>query len=1437
MAKILGIDLGTNSSGVVVRDTDEGKGLKDQIRYYSVDIFKSGVGRGKSGEFSFAAERTTNRASRHLNRSRRYRIWETLAVLIESGYCPLSVEELDQWRKYDRRKGLKRQYPVNAKAFEQWIRLDFNGDGIPDYTSPYQLRAELAIQQLDFSDKINKYKLGRALYHIAQRRGFKSSKGETCKGQENISSSKDNSIDYIQQLQKSEEDKSGSLTRYISEHQLKTVGCAFAKLEQEGVRVRASEFQAVRSQYKDEIKYIFEFQVALNTEENFLRSICSEKKSGGSIFYRRPLRSQKGTVGKCTLESSKPRCSVSRPEFEEFRAWCLINNIKFGPGCKQCLSIEQKQELFRERFCGLARSNFKFEDIRGWMEKMLRQKFSYSKHLNERTINYKDNTNVSGCPVTYRLKSLLGEDWQTKVIYTEKKRINKAHTEHRIQYNWEDIWHICITAGDDTEGLIEFSQTTLNFSDTDVKKIVGIWNVIQPGYAQLSLKAIRNINRFLRKGLIYNEAILLAKLPDILGDKWDLYMEEMLTDRIGDLIKKNSINRKILSVVNALIASYKSLPEEERFAYKDFEYQLGSSDWDEIKAFSIDMFGSNTWQLKGNDERDMIQKQVGFYYQQFFADRHRSYFCFPTMESELKRFLQDNFDYLTDRELSKLYHHSLVEFYKPAKEQMFEYNGSLLSMRLLESPSIGSMKNPMALRVLYSLRKQINKMLKAGIIDENTRVVVETARELNDANMRWAIEAYQKEREKENKEIARILSPYFQKENEIPGNDIDKARLLLEQHENPAGFGVFKKSVDKYKLWLEQGCQCLYTGKTINLVNLFSENETDFEHTIPRSISFDNSMANLTICDAFYNRHIKKNQYPAQLPNFDKDFVFNGRTYTAILPRLKVWQDKVERLKDNVIFWKGKVKRAQDKDSKDMAIRQRHLWQMELDYWQNKLERFMMTEVTAGFRNSQLVDTRIITKYAYHYLKSVFNKVDVQKGSVTSDFRKMLGVQSVNMKKDREKNSHHAIDAMILTLIPVAALRDKMLELYYLKEEKKRLGENIRQFEDLLYVERRRCGIGGNILEIVNTIEDNILINHRSTDQVLTPASKRVRVRGKIVPMTDEMGCVLYEKDDDGNLKLDGQGHKIPIAKQWQKGDSIRGKLHKDTFYGAITQAKCGEKGSFMRDLGGKVITDGNVIFVVRRELKYKKSAQETGFNSWDDLEKVIVNKYLISMMKSQFVEGTTFKEACEQGIYMLNQQGHRVNQIRHIRCKKSITYLKLKSQTYFSDKDYKNYYYVEVGDLYVMCEYESPDKKKSEFIIYSLFDIGENRKNGIEDIPEVIVGGKNKLQKYELSRIIKVGNLVLLYKDNPIELIDLDNKCISNRLYVVRGFENDGCRILLEKHICAKSDDKTRGKSIKNYSELPDRIRCGVKTMNFILEGKDFEIVNGKIEFNKELF
>lgn len=153
----------------------------NQIEKVGVVTYNKGVGNSKTGEYSYAAERTKKRSTRRLYQSRKYRLWATLEVLIKKGYCPLSMEGLNKWRHYNKSEALKnknggRAYPKDELPFDQWIKMDFDGDGKPDYKSPYQLRRALTEKKFDFNKEADRYQLGRALYHIAQRRGFKSSR-------------------------------------------------------------------------------------------------------------------------------------------------------------------------------------------------------------------------------------------------------------------------------------------------------------------------------------------------------------------------------------------------------------------------------------------------------------------------------------------------------------------------------------------------------------------------------------------------------------------------------------------------------------------------------------------------------------------------------------------------------------------------------------------------------------------------------------------------------------------------------------------------------------------------------------------------------------------------------------------------------------------------------------------------------------------------------------------------------------------------------------------------------------------------------------------------------------------------------------------------------------------------------------------------------------
>ncbi|MAM33799.1 MAG: hypothetical protein CMH28_01850 [Micavibrio sp.] len=1359
MEKTLGLDLGTNSIGAALR-------VGNEFDWFGVKTFKKGVGTGKSGEFSLAAERTGHRSKRRLYNAKRYRKWETLKVLIEARYCPLSIEELHKWKRYE--KGVGRVYPIENKEFDQWIKLDFDGDGTPDFSSPYQLRRLLIQEKFDLSDKRNKQMLGRAFYHIAQRRGFKSSRKGGDKETSAIHEGSSETDAVPRDLYKE------MLTEY------RTLGAALAKLEDDGIRIRNR--YTLRKDYEEEIKKIAEVQ---ELDEQIREKILK------AIFFQRPLRSQKGLVGKCTLEPMKAKCSISHPQFELYRAWAFINNLEFydfeGEEWIK-LPIEWKRNLLNDCFLKV-RTSFKFGDIRKNLNKQAGTKLTLNYDVSQGRIDKQknlssvDKVSVSGCPVAGRFKSVLGENWHNWSY--ETTRTNKLSGESKEEtkiYSIDDLWHVLFSF-EDEEYFEEYCFEVLDFNEDKRKQLLTLWKSFPVGYASLSLKAINNILPFLEEGLIYTEAVLLAKIPELIGKEKFQENKELLIQEIRGIIKQNRLKKRVLNIANNLISQYYLLEHGNgRFAHKDYGYKLADSDKRDVAKACVQHFGEKRWEKMEDAEKESTEVAVQDKYQEFFTNPKRMHFKLPRLIDHIQEFLADHFE-LDQKQLKKLYHPSQIDIYpesRPADD----------GKCYLGSPKTGAFKNPMAMRTMHELRSLINKLIEDGKIDEETRIVVETARSLNYANMRWAIEKHQRDREKENKEFAIAISELI-KDSEFQGqanpnskSDIDKFRLWVEQIEDFEKVlkvvSATKEDVEKYYHWKEQGCRCMYTGEFISITDLFDTNKVDFEHTIPRSISFDNSLANRTVAYASYNRNVKGNKLPTELPNYWED----TKEGKAIKPRLETWENRLKSYKEKIERAKAASKGAQDKDSKDQNVRRKHIAQLEYDYWKNKLDRFTREDVPTGWKNSQLIDTQIVSKYAFHYLKSVFNRVDVQKGSNTAEFRKIYQIQDED-KKDRGKHSHHAVDAAVLTLIPSPSKMKEILYKAYMYYEK-----NSKQYTEKPFE--------GFHQSQITEIEDKILINQKSKDQALASGSKKVRKRGKIE----------YLRDANGEFRLDEEGKRIPkIA----TGDSIRGQLHLDTFYGKIKVVERNPDGTPRRNEDGELVFEkknGEHVFWMVERVKVSDSKLNL---------KNVVDPLLRQHMEKQIKNGRKLNE--------LEDFNGKI--IRHVRCKSHVTEpITLKKHTYKSKHPHKQSYYVANGENYGYAFYEGlvNGKLHRDYEIIRLMDLAVTNRGGEATVLPAMSIGKDT--KIPLRAILKPGQRVLFYQNTPDELGSLNPADLSKRFYKVVKFEKDG-RIVFEHHSNAKDDNALKelagehGKSIYN----------GFSTINFEAPWPKLKLSRGNLD------
>lgn len=952
MTKILGIDTGTNSLGwaIVEKQADEYH-LLDK----GVNIFQEGVKIEKGIESSKAAERTAHKAARVRNYRIKLRKIRLLRILSDAHLCPpLSKVELSAWR-------LKKEYPKN-ELFMQWQSTDDESE-----KTPYAYRHKCLHDCLDFSSITDRYILGRAFYHMIQRRGF-------------LSNRKDQSGDDTGMVK----ENINNLTQEMHDAGYEYLGDYFYSLYNKGEKIR-NHYTARNEHYLAEFKAICEKQ---DLDKNLGHEVVHQIEK--AIFDQRPLKSQKGQVGKCVFEKNKTKCPSSHPMYEEFRMLSFINNIKIQTPNDDVLRplSQEERALIMPLFFRKSKKLFDFEDI---AKKLAPKKqYGFYKKSSDAEMpylfNYPMDTSVSSCPVTTALKDIFGDDWidslcETYTLAEGKSRLNVVN----------DIWHVLCFYTDDTK-LAEFAKNRLQLNDEEAKEFC---EISLPGdYASLSLRAICKILPYLRRGLIYSHAVFLGNLCEVMPQyEWDI--EEMRNAAIDHIIHEMN-------------------------------------------------------QIDSKDAR--------------------------TFEVCIKDYLKEQY-HVSEEKLKKLYHPSMMEVYP--RVQRTNNHG----VYQLGSPRIDSVRNPMAMRSMFRLRKLVNRLLEEGKIDQDTEIHIEFARELNDANKRNAIAAFTKENQNKNDEARKKIINLFKAET---GKDIDPTDV----------------DVLKYVLWEEQGHICLYTGKQIRISDFVGSNpKFDIEHTIPRSVGGDSTKMNLTLCDSRFNRDIKKTKLPTELSNHEE-----------IMTRINEWKEKYESLEGQIRKQKKLSKGASSKEQKDRIIRKRHLLELQRDYWRGKYLRFTMESVPEGFSRRQGTDISVISKYARLYLKSLFKHVYTVKGIATSDFRKIWGIQKAYSKKERVNHVHHCIDAIVIACIGLDEY-NKLGAYYHDEENHEWYGMSKAYFKKPW----------PTFVEDIEKVQDEILVYHYTPDNMSKQGRRRILIDGKkVLSKGDAARGSLHNDTYYGAIENDG---------------------------------------------------------------------------------------------------------------------------------------------------------------------------------------------------------------------------------------------------------------------------------------------------------------------------
>ncbi len=290
---------------------------------------------------------------------------------------------------------------------------------------------------------------------------------------------------------------------------------------------------------------------------------------------------------------------------------------------------------------------------------------------------------------------------------------------------------------------------------------------------------------------------------------------------------------------------------------------------------------------------------------------------------------------------------------------------------VMAGKELGSIKNPAVVRALTELRKVVNAIIRT--YGRPAEIRIELARDLRNSRV-------QRER---------MAKSY--RENEKQRSEAAKRILKETGNAHPS-----RDDIQRALLWEECGGICPYTGKAIPFHALFGRDAAfDVEHILPLSRSLDSSFANLTLCDAEHNRHVKRKQAPWEAYSGDAE------AYEAILERVKKFRGK---------------------------------------YAEEKLRRFRMTteEIATfleDFTERQLNDTRYATRVAADYLGLLYGgrvdgegkrRVKTTAGRVTAILRDEWKLNEIlndgptanggEKAKTRDDHRHHAIDAIVTAL-------------------------------------------------------------------------------------------------------------------------------------------------------------------------------------------------------------------------------------------------------------------------------------------------------------------------------------------------------------------------------------------------------------------------------------
>ena len=466
------------------------------------------------------------------------------------------------------------------------------------------------------SKQINKEELARILLWLNQKRGYKSSRAD-----KNLDK-KD--TEYVVEVKSrdSELEKNGL-----------TIGQHFYTQLLKDPFFRIKENVYSRESYIKEFDKIITKQQEFYTnsiDNNFIDIIRNK-----TIYYQRPLKSQKGLVSICEFEGfiakgidgkkyhAGPKViPKSSPLFQLSKIWETVNNIEYRDniGNKYKLTSDQKQKLIdwldnNEKLSlpklisllGLKAGEFFFSKqlergIQGNLTKSNILKQLVDNKHKDIFLKFEVNTSISEDEVSLVDKNT-GE-----LLHSQLKKVVLPNIEKEPLYR---LWHIiysiseqelCIKA---IKNLYKELTNGLYELDNSVAYNLSEINLSQAGFGNKSAKCIRKTLPYLIDGYMYSEAMELGGY----NHSNSLTIEERNTktrNRLLDLLPKNSLRQPVVEkILNQMINLVNSIIE--KYGYIDeIRVELAR----ELKQSKDERNDTMKYMNKLEKENDLFKKRI-----------------------------------------------------------------------------------------------------------------------------------------------------------------------------------------------------------------------------------------------------------------------------------------------------------------------------------------------------------------------------------------------------------------------------------------------------------------------------------------------------------------------------------------------------------------------------------------------------------------------------------------------------------------------------------------------------------------------------------------------------------------------------------------------------------------------------------------------------------